>query len=116
MEAIEDTKTKTEEITDHIEGFAETFLELSLTTVAQKGIKISSVFINALLVYILAIFVLLFTAAGLAWWLGDVLHNRAGGFFMVAGIFFLITLLIILLRKKFIYPFIRNSLVRKVYE
>ena len=113
---MEDIKTKTEELTDHIERFSETFLELTFTTVAQKGIKISSLLLNSLLVYVLAIFVLLFVAAGFAWWLGDVLHNRAAGFFIVGGLFFLITILVILLRKKIIYPFIRNSLVQKVYE
>ncbi|MEJ0103545.1 MAG: phage holin family protein [Bacteroidota bacterium] len=113
---MEDLKTRTEELTDHIEGFTETFLKLTFTTIAQKGINISSVLLNILLVYVCGVFVLLFIAVGLAWWLGDIVHNRAAGFFIVGGLFFLITVLIILLRKKIIYPFIRNSLVKKIYE
>ena len=113
---MEDLKTRTEELTDHVEEFAETFLKLTFTTIAQKGINISSVLLNTLLIYVCGVFVLLFIAAGLAWWLGDILHNRAAGFFMVGGFFFLITVIIILLRKKIIFPFIRNSLVRKIYE
>ncbi len=113
---MEELKTKAEELKDHVEAFSETFLKLTFTTITQKGINISSVLLNTFLVYVLAIFVLLFIAAGLAWWLGDILHNRAAGFFIVAGIFFLTTILVILLRKKIVYPFIRNSIVRKVYE
>lgn len=113
---MEELKTKAEDLKNHVEAFSETFLKLTFTTITQKGINISAVLLNTIIVYVLSVFVLLFIAAGLAWWLGDVLHNRAAGFFTVAGIFFVITVLIILLRKKLIYPFIRNSIVRKVYE
>ena len=113
---MEELKTKTEDLKDHVEAFSETFLKLTFTTITQKGINISAILLNTIIVYILSVFVLLFIAAGLAWWLGDILHNRAAGFFIVAGIFFVTTALVILLRKKVVYPFIRNSIVKKVYE
>ncbi len=113
---MEELKTKAEDLKNHVEAFTETFLKLTITTITQKGINISAVFLNTIVIYLLSIFALLFMAAGLAWWLGDVLHNRVAGFFIVAGFFLVITVLIILLRKKFVFPFIRNSIVRKVYE
>ena len=113
---MEDEKKESEGLAEHIEGFSETFLKLTYVTITQKGINIASGMLNTFVVYVAGLFVLLFAATGLAWWLGDVMNNHAAGFFIVAGFFLLIIFFIILFRKKIIYPFIRNSLVRKVYE
>lgn len=116
MKNAEESEELKEGLIDHVEAFSETFLELAYTTAAQKTVNVSSVILNTFLIYAAAIFVLLFAAAGFAWWIGDLINSRAGGFFIVAGFFFIITLLIILLRKKFLYPFIRNIIVKKIYE
>jgi hypothetical protein len=42
--------------------------------------------------------------------------STAGGFFIVAGLFLLLIVLVFALRKKVIVPMIRNSIIRKVYE
>lgn len=116
MNKIEEIEETEEGIIDHVEAFSKTFLELAYTSATQKAVNVSSVILNTLLIYIASIFVLLFGAAGLAWWLGDLINSRAGGFFIIAGFFLIVTLLIILLRKKVLYPFIRNIIVRKIYE
>jgi positive regulator of sigma E activity len=113
---MEQLKTKADDLKNHVEAFAETFLKLTFTTIVQKGVNIASVLVNTILVYIFSVLVLIFISAGLAWWLGDLVHNRAAGFFLVAGIYLLATVIIIVLRKKIVYPFIRNSIIKKVYE
>ncbi|MGC4036611.1 MAG: hypothetical protein QM764_11665 [Chitinophagaceae bacterium] len=115
MDSTEQIAEK-EGILDHVEAFSETFLKLTLTTITQKGVNVSSVILNTFFIYLALIFVILFAAVGLAWWIGDLINNRAGGFFIVAGFFLFVTILIILLRKKVLYPFIRNLIVRKIYE
>jgi hypothetical protein len=116
MNKTEEIEDKEEGIVDHVEEFSKTFLELAYVSATQKAVNVSSVILNTVLIYISSVFVLLFAAAGLAWWVGDLINSRAGGFFIVAGLFLIVTLLVILLRKKFLYPFIRNIIVRKIYE
>jgi hypothetical protein len=65
---------------------------------------------------VLGLFVLIFASLGLGWWLGDVMNSRAGGFFAVAGFYLLLVLCVVLMKKKIIFPYIRNLFIRKVYD
>jgi len=113
---MEDVKNQTEELVDHLEELSGTFLKLVFVNVSQKVVVLAAALINAIFIYIASLFVLLFAAAGLAWWIGDVLDNHAAGFFIVAGLFLLVVLFIIVFRKKAIYPLLRNTIVRWIYE
>jgi hypothetical protein len=113
---MEDVKNQSEGLADHVEALSDTFLKMVFVNVTQKVVVFAAGLINTIFIYLILVFVLLFAAAGLAWWLGDILNNRAAGFFIVSGLFLLLLFLMILMKKKVIYPFIRNSLVRKIYE
>jgi len=113
---MEQVKVKAEGLIDHVESLSETYVKLVVANAAQKGVVIAAGVINAILISLFTVFVLLFAAAGLAWWLGDLLNNRAAGFFIVAGVFALIIFLIIVFQKKSIFPLLKNMIVRKLYE
>jgi hypothetical protein len=66
--------------------------------------------------FLFGIFFLFFLFCGLALWLGSLIDSRAGGFFIVAGIFLLLVVLIFALKNKVIVPAIRNAIISKVYE
>ena len=83
---MEQVKVKPEGLIDHVEALSETYVKLVVANAAQKGVVIAAGVINAILISLFTVFVLLFAAAGLAWWLGDILNNRAAGFFIVAGV------------------------------
>ena len=53
---------------------------------------------------------------GIAWWLGNAINSRPGGFFIVAAFYLVIMIVIIAMRKKVIFPFLRNIITRKIYE
>jgi hypothetical protein len=42
--------------------------------------------------------------------------SRAGGFLVVALFCLVVTIVVILLRKKIVFPFIRDMLARKMHE
>ena len=113
---MEDVKNQSEGLVDHVEALSDTFLKLVFVNITQKTVAVTAGLINTIFIYLLLILFLLFAAIGLAWWLGDLLNNHAAGFFIVSGIFGLFVLLLIMMKKKIIYPFIRNTLVRKIYE
>jgi hypothetical protein len=112
----EDVNKKKEGLGEHVEAFAETLLKLVFAKLAGKIAILGAGLVNTFFLCLALIFVLLFAAAGLAWWLGDIIHHRAGGFFIVAGGFLLIICILLLIRKSTILPRLRNQIVRKLYE
>jgi hypothetical protein len=120
---MEEQKTQTQEkkedakdLVEHIGDFLETYYQLLTINLAQKGINIASAIINVVVLCFLCLFTLGLLSLGLAWWLGNVIESRAGGFFIMGGIYLLIMLAIIVMRKKVIFPFLRNLITRKIYE
>jgi hypothetical protein len=119
----EEQKTKVEEIKEdakdlfeHVTDYLETYYQLITVTVAQKGINIASGIINAVILVILGLFAFGLISLGLSWWLGNAINSRVGGFFLVGGIYILLMVAIIVMRKKIIFPFLRNLFTKKLYE
>ena len=115
MEA-QNLKEDAKDILNHAGDYAETFYKLNLVRLTKKVSDVASVVVNSLLIFFISLCILLFISFAGAWWLGDVVQNRALGFLLIAGFYLLIILVLILMRRKIISPFIRNTLIRKIYE
>jgi len=115
MEA-EELKEKTQDTGSHIEEYANTLYRLAMITITQKASNIASGVIVAVAVCLFGLFMLFFASFGLAWWLGDVVQSRVTGFLIIAGFYFLLIVVLIFSRKKILFPFFRNWIVRKIYE
>lgn len=113
---MEDLKEKTVDLADHVEDLANTFYQLTIVNLTKKATNLISGALVMFAMCLLGLFVLLFAGFALAWWLADVFNNRAIGFLLTAGLFLLILLLIVLLRKGTIFPFVRNLIIRKLYD
>lgn len=109
-------KQKTEELTDHLGDYADTFLKITLLNVTEKAANIASSAITTIVLCGLGLFVLFFVGFGLAWWLGDMINSRTGGFMITGGLYLLLVILVVALKKKAIVPYLRNLIIRKVYE
>jgi len=115
MEA-QNLKEDAKDILNHAGDYAETFYKLNLVRLTKKVSDVASVVVNSLLIFFISLCILLFISFAGAWWLGDIVQNRALGFLIIAGFYLLIILVLVLMRKKVISPFIRNTLIRKIYE
>lgn len=115
MEA-QNLKEDAKDILNHAGDYAETFYKLNLVRLTKKVSDVASVVVNSLLIFFTSLCILLFISFAGAWWLGDAVQNRGLGFLLIAGFYLLIILVLILMRKKIISPFIRNTLIRKIYE
>ena len=115
MEA-QNLKEDAKDILNHAGDYAETFYKLSLVRLTKKVSDVASGIVNSVLIFFISLCMLLFISFAGAWWLGDVTNSRALGFLLVAGFYLLIILVLVLMRKKVISPFIRNTLIRKIYE
>lgn len=109
-------KEKTDNLLDHAGDYVDTYYKLALLNITEKTTTVSSAIIGVLLLVVFGIFVLFFAGLGLSWWIGGLLGNIVAGYFIVAGFYLLIIIIILMMRKKTIDPFIRNFIVRKIYE
>jgi len=113
---MEDLKKNVGQLKHHVSDYAKTYIEL-IKAKATKGTSNAAAGATVgILSIVFAFFFLQFLFFGLAWWLGSLLDSVAAGFFIVAGLFFLLIVLVLALRKKVIVPMIRNAIISKVYE
>src|SRR5258705_11301058 len=112
----QEIKDKAGNIADHTADYLDTFVKVSLLKITRKMTQIVSGAISSLIVCMLGMFILFFAGFAAAWWLGDVMGSRAGGFLLLTFFYLVMTIAVILLRKKIILPFIRDILARKIYE
>jgi len=113
---MEDLKEKTADLADHVGDLADTFYKLTVVKITQKVTTVAS---NLLLVLSIAFFgflIVLFGGVALAFWLGDLVGSRAGGFLITAGFFLIVLLIIAAIRKKVVFPYIRNLIISKIYD
>jgi Putative Actinobacterial Holin-X, holin superfamily III len=113
---MEDIKDKTADLADHVEDLADTFYKLTVLKAAQKATNITSGAIAIIIVCTFGFFVLLFGGLALSWWLGNLLENRTAGFLLGAAFFLILMIILVLLRRKIVFPFIRDLIIRKLYE
>lgn len=116
MTRVQEIKEDTKDLLEHATDYLETYYQLLTVTIAQKFINIASGAVNAVILVILGLFTFGMISLGLGWWLGNLIDSRVGGFFLVAGLYILIMVAIIFMRKKLIFPFLRNMFTRKIYE
>lgn len=105
-----------ESLADHVQDYVRTYVELAKARATEKAVNAVSGVVNAVLLSILALFAFMLIGFGLAWWLGDLLNSRAGGFFAAAGIYILLAVVLVVFRKKLVYPLIGKQIIRKVYD
>lgn len=113
---INDLKEKTTDLTDHLEDLAQTMYRLSVVRIAKKVSTISAGLVVMLGAVVACLFIIFFAGLAFGWWMGDLMNSRAGGFLISAGFFTIILFIIIGLRKKTLFPQIRNLIIRKVYD
>jgi hypothetical protein len=109
-------KTRAENLTDHLSDYVETYLKLGVVNATQKATGVATVTLTATLLSFFCLFVLFFAGLGVAVWLGESWGDMKAGYFTVAGFYVLCALLFIALRKRFILPFVRDHIIKKVYE
>ncbi len=113
---MEDLKSKAENLTHHLTDLVDTYYKLGLIKVTEKATNIVSTAMAGVTTLLLFIITLFFLGMGLAWWLGDLVNSRAGGFFIVAAIFIIIMVVLVAVRKKIVFPFLRKAILKKLYE
>jgi len=113
---VGDVGSKVADIGSHVEEFADTWYKLTVVNATEKATSVASAAISMIMLCTVGVFVFVLGGLALAWWLGDLIGSRAGGFLLAAGFFGLIMVVIILLRKRILFPFFRDLIIRKLYD
>jgi membrane protein implicated in regulation of membrane protease activity len=115
MEA-QNIKEDAKDIINHASDYIETYYKLSVVRATKKASNIASGLVNSVLLVIFSLCILLFLSMAAAWWLGVVLNSPALGFLLVAAFYLVVVIVLVALKEKVISPFIKNSLISKIYE
>lgn len=113
---MEELKSKAGDLTESITDYIQTYYKLAVLNVADKSTGIIASLLAMLGIMFLGMFILLFSGLALGVWLGNLLDNRALGYLLVAAFFLLMLIILLVLRKRFIFPIIRNQIINKLYE
>lgn len=103
-------------IFDAVGDMMNTYRELAKVRMAEGAAVGGSASLLGIVLLLVVIFVLLFLGMGLAWWIGDALDNTKAGFFIVGGFYLLLLVVGVLTSRSVILPWLRNLIVRKIYE
>jgi hypothetical protein len=109
-------RDKTADLVGHVEEIADTLYKLTIINLTQKATNLVSAAVSVIIVITLGMFTVLFCGIAFSWWLGNVIDSRAGGFLLGALLFLLLTILIISFKKKIIFPYLRDLIIRKLYD
>lgn len=113
---MEETKNVFSDLGSGLVDYAESWYKMTLLTGTKKATHAAAFLLTIFSVVFLGLFVLFFAGLALGIWLGELLQNQAAGYIIVAAFFLFIMLILVALRNKIVFPFIRNSIVRKLYE
>jgi hypothetical protein len=113
---METIKDKAEELTDDIGDYIETYYKLKVLQLTDKAANVASVSLASIMILVLGFFFMLFLGIGLGWWIGERLDNMVAGFCIIAGIYAVLIVIVLVLRKNLILPYLRNLFIRKAYE
>jgi len=113
---MENIKEKAEDLTEDIGQYVETFYKLKVLQATDKAARLASLSVSSMMILILVLFCLLFLSIGVGWWIGESLENMVAGFCIVAGFYAVLSVVVLVLHKNLLLPWIRNILIRKAYE
>lgn len=101
-----------ESLVEHIESYTKTTIELTKLKTLRGGSKAASNAAVSVVLALLGCFMLLFLSTGAAFWLGELLESVWLGFFIVAGFYAVMGILLFLLRDRLIKRPISNSIIQ----
>lgn len=107
---------KDKNLIDQLKEYVTTRIELLRIEFVEKSSSLISKIITGVIISIFSLFILIFLSIGLAVFLGNLVGSVAGGFFIVAGIFILIVIILAAGRKIFFETPLINYQIKKHYK
>jgi hypothetical protein len=113
---MEDSAKLLESLLERAEDYGKTSLELAKLKTIDKTADIVSSLVPISVVILLTASFLLFLNLGLAFWLGEVLGKPYYGFFIIAGFYLVVAVIIHFLLNNWIKRLVGNYFVKHVLK
>lgn len=115
MESIKDLRESAEDLFARVTEYVEARWNMAVLQTADKTADIVSSVVAGLIVSVFGGLVLLFGSIALAWWIGESVGSVAAGFGYVALGYAVLTLILFLIRDKFIKIPVLNAFIKRFY-
>jgi fatty acid desaturase len=108
--------TSIDSLLDKTTEFVKSSIELAKLKAIDKTAEIVSSLIPKTIVFVMIATFVIFLNLGIALWLGDILNNSFYGFFVVAGFYALVAVIIHFFFHKTIKRNIANNIVKQLLK
>lgn len=112
----EEKKPFFEETQDLLERYLSNRVQLVKLQLAEKSARVTTLLAAGLIIAFLGFFVLLFSSIMLGFYFSEKLHSQFFGFGIVAGVYFLLLVLVIIFRKPLLDQFIFRKIVAILFD
>lgn len=113
---IKDEKEDKPNIAEMAADYVETYYKLTVVNINQKIADISAAASFSLMAAIIVCFILMFMGVAGALWLGKLVNDQALGFLLFGAFCLVVFIFFFVTRKKIFYPFIKNIIIKSIYE
>lgn len=104
---------ETEEL---IERYIKDRLLLIRIDAAEKGAKLAAHFVTGMLLAVLFFFIIMFLSIMAGYYFSELTGSQFYGFSIIAGFYVLVFLILLAIRKRYIFPFLINLVIKTVFD
>jgi hypothetical protein len=104
---------ETEEL---IETYVKNRLLLIRLDATEKGAKLAAHFVTGMVLGFLFFFILLFLSIMAGDYFAELTHSQFYGFAIIAGFYVVLLIILLLIRKRYIFPYIINLVIKTVFD
>lgn len=113
---MEKTTHHIDELFSEARDYVDTKVELTKLKIADKTSDIVSSATSGIVITLAILFFFALLNIGIALWIGAAIGNSYSGFFILAGFYALVALIIYLGRDKWLKDPVSNAVIRKLFK
>ncbi len=109
-------RNKIDDLVEHVESYIDTQQQLTQLKIAEKSSIIGASMLSAMIIGSFLLLVFLFASIAFAFLLANYFGKVYLGFFAVAGIYFFIALVLMLLKESLLKTPIANTIIKNFFK
>ena len=109
-------KNSLEKTTEHLKNYAEAKIDLIRLDLSDKIVSTVSSISSIMLIGLISIFILLFLSIGAALWITEYFDQASMGFFIVAGFYLVVVIILYITRESLVKVPMINLLLNKFHS
>jgi phosphoglycerol transferase MdoB-like AlkP superfamily enzyme len=113
---MDDNPTTIETLLEKAENYTKTSIELAKLRLIDKTAEIGSSFAAMVVIYLVVGMFITMVNFGWAFWIGEQLGHTAYGFFIVGGFWFIVALLLLAFKSKWLKIPVSNIIITEILK